>query len=61
MTFLKTNVFGAINLMNTDKEVWKDDYTNKLFYHFSTDEVDGALGETGYLSENTLYDPQFSY
>ena len=61
MAFVKTNVFGTINLMNAAKEIWKNDYSDKLFYHVSTDEVYGSLGDTGYFLESTSYDPQSPY
>lgn len=41
--FAKTNVLGTLNLLQAAKEYWKDDFSNKLFYHVSTDEVYGAL------------------
>lgn len=47
MEFVMTNVIGTVNLLNAAKEHWKGDYANKRFYHVSTDEVYGALGETG--------------
>ena len=61
LQFVKTNVFGTVNLLNAAKELWKDDYSNKLFYHVSTDEVYGTLGETGLFTETTSYDPNSPY
>lgn len=61
LAFLKTNVIGTMNLLNAAKDLWKDDYNNKLFYHISTDEVYGSLGETGYFTEETPYDPNSPY
>lgn len=61
MAFVKTNVYGTINLMNAAKDIWADNYEGKLFYHVSTDEVYGSLGETGYFLETTPYDPQSPY
>ena len=61
MAFVKTNVYGTINLMNAAKDIWVDNYEGKLFYHVSTDEVYGSLGETGYFLETTPYDPQSPY
>jgi dTDP-glucose 4,6-dehydratase len=52
---------GTANLLNAARELWKDDYDNKLFYHVSTDEVYGSLGETGFFLETTPYDPQSPY
>ena len=61
LQFVKTNVFGTVNLLNAAKEFWKDDFSNKLFYHVSTDEVYGTLGETGLFTETTSYDPNSPY
>jgi dTDP-glucose 4,6-dehydratase len=59
--FIQTNVMGTANLLNAAKSLWKNDYTNKRFYHVSTDEVYGSLGETGFFLETTPYDPQSPY
>ena len=61
MAFVNTNVIGTVNLLNAAREIWKDDYQEKLFYHISTDEVYGSLGETGFFLETTAYDPQSPY
>ena len=61
MDFIMTNIVGTANLLNAAKEIWKDDFTNKLFYHVSTDEVYGSLGETGMFLETTPYDPRSPY
>ncbi|PZR27452.1 MAG: dTDP-glucose 4,6-dehydratase [Citrobacter freundii] len=61
LDFVYTNVIGTVNLLNAAKEAWKDDYTGKRFYHVSTDEVYGALGETGFFTEDTKYDPHSPY
>jgi dTDP-glucose 4,6-dehydratase len=59
--FVMTNVIGTVNLLNSAKEHWKGDYDTKRFYHVSTDEVYGALGETGMFTETTGYDPHSPY
>jgi len=59
--FIRTNVFGTANLLNVAKEAWKGDMTGKRFYHISTDEVYGSLGETGFFTEETAYDPRSPY
>ncbi|MFV0237936.1 MAG: dTDP-glucose 4,6-dehydratase [Flavobacteriales bacterium] len=59
--FIETNVLGTANLMNAAISVWKGDFKNKLFYHVSTDEVYGSLGETGFFLETTPYNPQSPY
>ena len=55
LDFVYTNIVGTVNLLNTAKEFWKEDLTKHLFYHVSTDEVYGALGETGLFTETTSY------
>lgn len=60
LAFVKTNVIGTVNLLNAAKNFWKD-LGNHLFYHVSTDEVYGSLGEDGYFLETTSYDPQSPY
>jgi len=61
MAFIRANVFGTVNLLNAAKKYWKDNFEGKRFYHISTDEVYGALGETGFFTEDTAYDPQSPY
>ncbi len=61
LSFVKTNVIGTMNLLNAAKEIWVDDMVDKLFFHISTDEVYGTLGETGWFTENTSYDPNSPY
>ena len=61
LDFVYTNVIGTVNLLNTAKEFWKEDLSNHLFYHVSTDEVYGALGETGLFTETTSYSPNSPY
>ena len=61
-TFAQTNVMGTLSLLQAAKEVWKEDYSNKLFYHVSTDEVYGALEFDGSMfTEDTKYDPHSPY
>ncbi len=61
MDFIMTNIVGTANLLNAAKFNWKDNYDGKLFYHVSTDEVYGSLGETGMFLETTPYDPRSPY
>ncbi|HRP54982.1 dTDP-glucose 4,6-dehydratase [Agriterribacter sp.] len=61
LAFVKTNVLGTAVLLNTCRKYWNGDYSNKLFYHVSTDEVYGSLGETGFFTEKTPYDPRSPY
>ena len=59
--FVMTNVIGTVNLLNAAKHIWKDKFEGKRFYHVSTDEVYGTLGETGMFEETTAYDPHSPY
>ena len=61
LAFVETNVIGTLNLLNAAKDQWKDNMNGKLFYHISTDEVYGSLGEDGYFVETTAYDPRSPY
>lgn len=66
LDFVYTNVVGTVNLLNAAKENWlasqpSNNSTSQLFYHVSTDEVYGALGETGLFTEETPYDPNSPY
>lgn len=61
LAFVKTNVIGTMNLLNAARDCWKVDFTGKRFYHISTDEVYGALGETGLFTETTPYSPNSPY
>ena len=60
MSFIKTNIIGTVNLLNAARKSWGD-YKGKRFYHVSTDEVYGTLGETGFFTEETSYDPRSPY
>ncbi len=61
LVFVTTNVIGTGTLLQVAKEAWKDDFEGKLFYHVSTDEVYGSLGDTGFFYEDTPYDPRSPY
>lgn len=66
LEFVMTNVIGTVNLLNAAKHAWgsnkdKELPTDKRFYHVSTDEVYGSLGDTGFFLETTPYDPQSPY
>lgn len=61
LDFVYTNVIGTVNLLNAARTQWKDNFEGRRFYHVSTDEVYGALGETGYFTEETRYDPHSPY
>jgi dTDP-glucose 4,6-dehydratase len=61
LEFVMTNVIGTVNLLNAAKEIWKGRYDETRFYHVSTDEVYGTLGEEGMFTEKTAYDPHSPY
>ena len=61
LAFAKTNILGTVVLLNAFKELWKNNWEGKRFYHVSTDEVYGTLGETGLFKESTSYDPNSPY
>ncbi|HLO80590.1 MAG TPA: dTDP-glucose 4,6-dehydratase [Chitinophagaceae bacterium] len=60
LAFVKTNVLGTAILLNAARNAWKEK-AGKLFYHVSTDEVYGSLGESGFFTEETPYDPRSPY
>lgn len=60
MSFIETNIVGTVVLLNAAKQHWGD-FSGKRFYHVSTDEVYGTLGETGFFTEETAYDPRSPY
>jgi dTDP-glucose 4,6-dehydratase len=61
LAFVRTNVLGTANLLNIASRAWKENYSGKLFYHVSTDEVYGSLGAEGFFTEETPYDPRSPY
>lgn len=60
-SFAQTNVMGTLNLLQAAKLAWDGNYTDKLFYHISTDEVYGSLSHNGFFVETTKYDPHSPY
>ena len=61
LSFVKTNVIGTMNLLNAAKAIWGNNLENKRFYHISTDEVYGSLGDFGLFTELTSYSPNSPY
>jgi dTDP-glucose 4,6-dehydratase len=59
--FVRTNVLGTVILLNAAKNLWRGSFEGKLFYHVSTDEVYGSLGNEGFFTEETAYDPHSPY
>ncbi len=60
-SFAQTNVMGTLSLLQAAKHYWDGNFEGKLFYHVSTDEVYGSLGEEGFFTEDTKYDPHSPY
>lgn len=60
LAFIETNILGTVSLLSAAKSAWKN-LDSKRFYHISTDEVYGSLGEDGFFTEATAYDPQSPY
>lgn len=61
IAFVETNILGTVNLLFAARQAWADNMEGKRFYHISTDEVYGTLGETGLFTEETPYDPRSPY
>lgn len=61
MEFIQTNIVGTVTLLNAARHHWNNKFEGKLFYHISTDEVYGSLGNEGYFKETTPYDPRSPY
>lgn len=62
LIFIETNIIGTAVLLQVAKENWKADFSNKLFYHVSTDEVYGSLERPeDFFLETTPYDPRSPY
>ena len=61
LAFITTNVLGTSSLLQAAKEAWASNMEDKIFYHISTDEVYGSLGDEGFFTEETAYDPRSPY
>ncbi|MDR2632809.1 MAG: dTDP-glucose 4,6-dehydratase [Treponema sp.] len=59
--FIRTNVLGTFRLLEAARQYWGSKQEGVLFHHISTDEVYGSLGETGYFTEKSPYDPRSPY
>ncbi|NRP21064.1 dTDP-glucose 4,6-dehydratase [Ensifer adhaerens] len=63
--FIQTNIVGTYTLLTKTLDYWRrlGEVRQKSFrfHHISTDEVFGSLGETGYFTETTPYDPRSPY
>lgn len=60
LDFVYTNILGTVNLLNAAKKNWNS-FAGKKFYHISTDEVYGSLGDNGFFTESTPYSPNSPY
>ncbi len=61
LAFVQTNVLGTCTLLNVAKEAWRENVSEHTFYHISTDEVYGSLGDEGFFEETSPYDPHSPY
>ena len=61
LRFAKTNILGTMILLNAFKFLWHNNWNGKRFYHISTDEVYGSLGESGLFEETSAYHPNSPY
>ena len=61
LAFIQTNVLGTANLLQCARKAWGTTLDGKRFYHVSTDEVYGSLGDEGFFTEDTPYDPRSPY
>ena len=64
-TFIKTNIIDTFTLLDVARKTWRNQDASirqdVLFHHISTDEAYGSLGETGFFTESTSYDPRSPY
>ena len=61
LEFAKTNILGTMILLNAFKFLWHNNWNGKRFYHISTDEVYGSLGDSGLFDETSMYRPNSPY
>ena len=61
LAFIQTNIIGTYNLLVAARNLWKNNYNQKRFYHISTDEVFGSLDKNGFFTEKTAYNPKSPY
>ena len=61
LSFVRTNVLGTTSLLESFRRYLKETGIEGRFYHISTDEVYGELGDTGYFTEQTPYSPRSPY
>ena len=61
LPFLKSNIEGTLHLLEAARRNWQPFRPDHCFYHISTDEVYGTLGDTGVFTEDSAYDPRSPY
>jgi len=61
LEFIQTNIMGTANLLHATQEYRKKHSEFFHFYHISTDEVYGSLGNEGLFTETSAYDPRSPY
>lgn len=61
LEFANTNIIGTLNLLRAAQAAWHPDYTDRVFYHISTDEVYGVAAHGEYFTEETHIDPRSPY
>jgi dTDP-glucose 4,6-dehydratase len=60
--FVQTNIIGTFNVLNAARSYFESSGNkNFMFHHISTDEVFGSLGDSGFFTEETSYDPRSPY
>ena len=63
--FIETNLVGTFSMLRATLDYWRTLPTEVQaafrFHHISTDEVFGALGDDGFFTEATAYDPRSPY
>ncbi|PSS60403.1 dTDP-glucose 4,6-dehydratase [Ensifer sp. NM-2] len=63
--FIQTNLVGTYTMLAAALDYWRTLEGERAeqfrFHHISTDEVFGSLGETGFFTETTPYDPRSPY
>jgi dTDP-glucose 4,6-dehydratase len=63
--FIQTNIVGTYTLLEAARQYWNgldgDKKAGFRFHHISTDEVYGSLGDDGFFTEETAYEPNSPY
>lgn len=61
--FIETNITGTYNMLEAARSHWVREGKPESFrfHHISTDEVYGSLGDEGFFTEETAYNPRSPY